>query len=357
MSGVRDLLPALGASFAFTLAGGGDKLAFQPAAGSTLTKSYTIGGEFTLDDISLIVDGQDLGGMLEQFEVSVKTDSRIEIKDAYRAVAGGRPTDLLRTFDALTSTVHVDMTPAQPEMPEFTSSSSLEGKTVAFRWNEDEHEYERSFHEHTGDEELLEGLEEDMDLRAFLPPGEVSDGDTWTVELSKLESLVAPGGNLRMIPEKGDMDDEAMEKFEEMFKDFDFGDMLEGDCTCTFKGAHEEGGVRVAEIAIEIEVSATMDLSELLEKAIRAAIEEGGAEEKVDVSLDTADFNLDFQGKGTLLWSLGAGRVHSFQISGESTIDIDLSVGVEDKAGGESHDLDASLELTGSMHEEVAAKE
>ena len=160
-----------------------------------------------------------------------------------------------------------------------------------------------------------------------------------------------------MTPEKGDMDDETMKKFAEMFKDFDFGDMLEGDCTCTFKGAHDEGGVRVAEIAIEIQVSATMDLSELLEKAIRAALEQGGASEKVDVTLDTADFNLDYEGKGTLLWSLDAGRMHSFQVSGESTFDIDLSVGVEDKAGGESHDLDASLELSGALREEVATKE
>ena len=355
MSSVCPLLPALGASLAFTLVGGGDQLAFQPQAGSSLTKGYTIGGEFTLDDISLIVDGQDIGGMIGSIDVSVKTESRIEVTDAYRAVAGGRPTDLLRTFEALASTVHVEMTPAQAEMPEMTSTSSLEGKTVAFRWNEEEKKYERSFHEDTGDDELLDGLEEDMDLRAFLPPGEVSDGDTWSVELSELDSVVAPGGNLCMLPENGEMDDETMQRFEEIFSDFELGDVLEGECTCTFKGARDEDGVRVAEIAIEIEVSATMDLSELLDKAIRAAIEQSGAEEMVDVTLDTADFNLDFEGKGTLLWNLAAGRMHSFQVNGDATMDIDLSIGLE--AEGESHELDASLELSGSMHEDVAAKE
>jgi hypothetical protein len=357
MSSVRALLSALGASLGFTLAGGGDKLAFEPQAGSSLTKTYTIGGEFTLDDISLIVDGQDIGGMLGQIEVNVKTDSRIEVTDAYRAVAGGRPTDLLRTFEALASSVHVDMTPAQPDMPEMCSTSSLEGKSVVFRWNEEENEYERSFHEEDGDEDLLEGLEEDMDLRAFLPPGEVSDGDTWSVELDELQSLLAPGGNLSMLPEDGDMDEEAMKQFEEIFGNFDeeFGDLLEGECKCTFKGARDEGGVRVAEVEIEIEVSATLDLTELLDKAIRAAIEQSGAEEMVEVTLDTADFNLDFAGKGALLWNLGAGRMHSFQVDGEATMDIDLSVSVQ--AEGEGHELDASLELSGSMREEVAAKE
>jgi len=357
MSTVRALLPALGASFAFTLSGSGEKLAFQPQAGSSLTKSYTIGGEFVLDDFSLIVDGQDIGGMIPQIEVNVESESRIEITDAYQAVADGRPTELLRTFEALAGTLHMDVTPAQEDVPVITSTSSLEGKTVAFHWNEEEQEYERSFHESGGDEELLEGLEEDMDLRIFLPAAEVSTDDTWTVELAELESLVMPGGNLQMLPEETDLDEEALRKFEELFSGFgeELGDMLEGECTCTFKGARDEGGVRVAEIAIELEVATTLDLTEFLDEVIRTAIEQGGAGEMVEVTLDTADFSLDFEGQGTLLWNLGAGRMHSFQISGEATMDFDLAVSLE--AEGESHEVDASLELAGSMHQDVVAKE
>lgn len=357
MGTVRALLPAFGAGLAFTLGAGGEKLAFQPEAGSSLTKAYTIGGEFALDDISLIFDGQDFGGMMGQIDVNVKTETRIEVTDSYRAVAGGRPTELLRTFEALASSMHMEVTPAQAEVPEITSTSSLEGKTVAFRWNEEEQEYERSFHEEEGDEGLLESLEEDMDLRVFLPPGEVAADDTWTVALTELGSVVAPGGNLQMLPADTELDEEAMQKFEELFSGFgeEFGDLLEGECTCTFKGARDEGGVRVAEIAIDLEVATTLDLSEFLDEFIRTAIEQSGAEEMVQVTLDTADFNLDFEGKGTLLWNLGAGRVHSFQMSGDATMDIDIAVSVE--AEGESHEVDASLELSGSMHEDLAVKE
>jgi hypothetical protein len=357
MSTVRTLLPALGAGFAFTLAGGGEKLAFQPEPGSSLTKSYVMGGEFALDDISLIFDGQDVGGAMGQFEMNVKTETRIEVTDAYRAVAGGRPTELLRTFEELASTMHMVVTPAPAEVPEMTSTSSLEGKTVAFRWNDEEQEYERSFHEGEGDEGLLEGLEEDMDLRVFLPESEVSADDSWTVALAELESLVAPGGNLQILPEDADFDQETMKKFEELFSDFgeELGELLEGECTCTFKGARDEDGVNVAEIAIDLEVATTLDLSEFLDDFIRTAIEQGGAEEMVKVTLDTADFNLDFGGKGTLLWNLGAGRVHSFQLSGDATMDIDIAVSVQ--AEGESHEADASLELSGSMHQDVTTKE
>jgi hypothetical protein len=289
--------------------------------------------------------------------VSAKQESKIEITDSYKAVADGRPTDLLRTFDELSGSMVMEMTPAQAEMPEISSVSMLEGKTVAFRWNQEQQAYERSFHESSGDEALLEGLEEDMDLRVFLPPAEVSTDETWTIELAELESIAMPGGNLQMLPENMEVDEEAMKTFGEIFNGFgeEFGELLEGTCTCTFKGTREEGGARLAEIAIELQVATTLDLSEFLDKAFRTAIEQSGAGDKVNFTLDTADFNLDFEGTGTLLWNLAAGRVHSFQLAGDATMDIDLSVSVE--AEGENHELDASLELAGSMHEEVVAKE
>jgi hypothetical protein len=352
MNTFRVLLPALGASLALAAGGPGEKLAFQPEPGTQLTKSYAMAIEFSLDDISLIVDGQDVGQMLGQLEMNFEQDVRIQVTDTYKAVADGRPTELLRTFDELAATGHVDVTPAEMEMPEFTSSSTLEGKTVLFRWDEEAGEYERSFHEDSGDEELLEGIEEDMDLRVFLPASEVSKDESWSVDLADLRSVMSPGGNLRMLPEGIDVDMKSMEAFEELLE---FEDLLEGECKCTFKGVREENGARVAEIAVELEVGTTQDLSEFLEEVIHTAIEASGADEAVDLTVDTADFNLDFEGTGVLLWDLGAGRVHSFQISGDATVDIDLAVSVE--AQGESHDLDASLELLGTLSEEVAVKE
>lgn len=357
MRTVRRLLPAFGAGFAFTLGGSGEKLAFQPTAGSSLTKSYTIGGDFSLDDISLIVDGQDIGGMMGDMDINVKQESRIEVTDSYKAVASGRPTELLRTFEAISGSMHMEMSAAPEDIPEITSGSTLEGKTVAFKWNDEKQAYELSFHESSGDEELLEGLEEDMDLRVFLPSSEVAADESWTVELEQLTCLLMPGGNLRLMPEDAEMDDEGLEMFEDFMNGFgeEFGDQLEGECTCTFKGTREEDGAQLAEVGIELEVATTLNLSEFLDKAIRAVIEENDPGVSVEFTLDTADLSVDYEGSGTLLWNLAAGRVHSFQLSGDATIGFDLGVSVE--AEGESHDVSAALELAGSLREDVTTRE
>lgn len=356
MNTARVFFPALGVGFVFTF-GGGEAIAFHPEPGSSVTKTFTSGGEYELDDLSLIVNGEDMGGMLGQLEMSMKALNTIEVTDAYKAVADGRPTELLRTFDALSGSMHMDVSAAGTNNTQnMDSSSVLEGKTVAFKWNAEKGEYERSFHESEGESKLLEDLEEDMDLRVFLPDSEVAVDATWTVELEQMMSLVMPGGDLSLTPQDGP-DDGSMDKFKEIFSQFgeQFGELLEGECKCTFKGARDENGVRVAEIAIELDVAATMDLTEMLDKAIQAAIEQSGAGEMVKFSLDTADLNLDFEGAGTLLWNLKAGRMLSFQMAGDATIEMDLAVGVE--AQGQSQNVDASLKLAGSMHEEVALKE
>ena len=357
LSPIRALLPALGAGFAFTMAGTGEKLAFGPSPGSTLTKTFTHGGEYQLDQLTMVVNGQDLADMLPSIEMSLAQSTKIEVTDAYEAVEDGRPTLLLRTFDALSATVTMEMSPAEMDFPEMASASELEGKTVAFKWDPEKQEYGCSFHEEEGEDELLEGLEEDMDLRLFLPPSEVAENASWTVELDELQCVVMPGGNLQLVPEGVEVDDDALKMFEDMFGEFgqEFGDLLEGECKCTFKGTHEEKGARIGEIAIELEVATSLDLTEFLDKAIRAMIEQQGAGDMVKFSLDTADLNLDFDGSGTLHWNMTAGRLHSFQLGGDVTIGVDLAVGIE--AEGESTGIDASMEMSGSLHQEVATRE
>jgi hypothetical protein len=245
----------------------------------------------------------------------------------------------------------------EAEMPEMDSVSELEGQTVVFRWNADKGEYERAFESGEGDAELLDGLEEDMDLRVFLPDGEVDVGDTWTVPLAELRVLVMPGGDLGFRPTDMAVDEGAMEKFEELFGGFGerMAELLEGDCTCTFKGTRDEGGTKVAEIEIDLGIATTLDLSEMLDQLIRTALEEGGAGDMVQFSIDGADLNIDFDGAGTLLWDLAAGRAHGFSLSGDATIGIDMVVGVE--AEGESQDVDASLEFSGTMLHELVTSE
>jgi hypothetical protein len=353
---LNDLLRASLAGVALTAPEEKDTLAFHPAAGSALTKGFVTESEFSLDSISAVVDGQDLSQVIGQFEVSMTSSATYEVTDIYKAVAEGRPLELLRTFETLASSATFSMTQA-PEMPEITSSSELEGKTVAFRWNAEKGEYERSFHESTGDEKLLEDLDEDMDLRFLLPDGEVEADGTWNIELEELLALLMPGGNLQLMPEGEAMDPEGMEMFAGVMDSFGstFGEMLEGQCVCTYKGAREEGGAKLGEIELAIEVTGTLDLRELMNQLIETAMSEAPTDVEVDFDIGTADLSVDYEGTGTFLWNLEAGRLHSFSLDGEVGFGVKLAASIE--AMGESHRADVSAEMTGEMTNEVVTEE
>lgn len=359
MSTLRSLLPAVGAGIALT-AGPGQEIAFRPEPGASVTKTFVISGAYELDELGVVVNGQDLAGMMPAIEMSLKQSTKIEVTDVYRAVENGRLLELARSFDALTVSVDMHVSPApEGEMPGMDSASDLEGRTVVFHWNEEKGEYVPAFEGEAseGDAEMLEGLEEDMDLRVFLPEGEVEVGETWTVPLSELGSVIMPGGNLALRPTDMAADEGAMEKFEELFGDFGerFADMLEGDCTCTFKGTRKEDGKEVAEIALEVGIATTLDLSEMLDELIRTAIAESGVPEVPEFDIEGADLVLDFDGEGTLLWSLTAGRAHGFSLSGDATLGMDLVVGFE--VEGERQDIDASIEFSGTMSHELVTSD
>jgi hypothetical protein len=330
----------------------GEQLAFKPEAGSSLQKRFLSAMDFALDEMSMVVDGQDVGGMLGALEISGQQETKIEVTDVYDALGEGRPTKLARTFDGLggifNMSMSADMGGGEQEMK---STSQLEGETVVFTWNEEKGEYDVAFRDGEGDAELLADLKEDMDLRVFLPASEVAEEESWQVDLKELQALAMPGGDLRILPEDAELDAEQMEMFEEMFSGFgqDFADLLEGECNCTFRSVREEGDSRLAEIAIQIEIASTVDLTELLEEVIQKASEFAG--EMPDLSIDTADLNLDYEGEGVLLWDLEAGHMYSLEINGDAEMALDFSISLE--VEGEQHAMEATLELSGSVRQEV----
>jgi len=349
-------LSALGAGL--LLAGGaGERLQFAPAAGSSVTKSFAATGEFALDELSLIADGQDVGAMIGSLEVAMETSSRIVVTDVYRSAAEGRPTELLRTFDELESRTKLNMSQV-PEIPEMEATSELTGKTVRFLWNAETSDYEVSFHESEGEASLLEGLEEDMDLRFLLPDEEVKPDGTWEIELTELGALMMPGGNLRMLPtDAAAADPEALALMEGLMDTFGqkVGEKLEGQCQCTFKGLRTGDEAKLAEIELEIQLAASLDMREFIQQAIQAGIAQTGQEIEVDFDIATADLTADYEGTGTLLWDTAAGRVHSFSLQGDLTFGVDLDVGID--AMGESHSMEAAMEMSGEWGLEVTTGE
>lgn len=333
------------------------RLAFAPEEGSRVTKTFEIAADFALDDLSLVVNGEDIGAMIGGLDLSGETLTAVSVTDVYGKTKNGRPLGLVRTFDSLSGSFEVSvMTEWGGEDQDVQSTSELEGATVRFDWNDDADEYEVAFDEKGGDEDLLEGLVEDMDLRAFLPPADVEEGDTWQVDLEALSTVIAPGGDLVLLPDDAEMDLDEMKELEDLFSGQfdDFGELLEGECTCVLSGIREEDGRKLAEIDIDLEVRADIDLSDMILQALELIGEELG-EEAPEIDLETADLSIEIDGTGVLLWDLEAGRASSLDLTGEAIFSIDLSVSAE--MDGEGGSAEFYAELSGQYRETVTIGE
>jgi len=333
---------------------GEDRLAFQPEEGLSLTKTITAQTTMEIMDLSIIADGQDVGEAMGDFTIEIRTDQEYEITDEYLGVADGRPTKLRRTFDELAQDTEVDIDlPMQADVQEMGTSSALEGETVVFTWDAEEEEYRASFEEGEDqpDEDLLDGLECDIDLLALLPDGAVEEGDRWEVEPLALAGVFWPGGNLRMMPDDtGEID---MEQFMEIFESVGeevldrMEDWLEGQARCTFAGTRDVGGTEVGVIELDIEVSMLADVADLLYDAIQAFLEI--QEIPVEFELDVTQFEVDVEltGKGELLWDLNGGHWHSLEIDAE--MDMTFELAIEAAVQGESHTAEIASDISGTM--------
>jgi len=332
-----------------------DQVAFGPEEGTSLTKTFQSEGIFELDDFSAILDGQDMSAMLGSFEVSFDTSSTVSVTDTYGPSEEGRPLRLERSFETLegeaSSSMDSDMGSETDSMP---LSSDLEGTTVVFAWDEEEEDYSVSFDGDGGDEELLEGLEEEMDLRFLLPEDSVSEDDTWEVPLTAFAALITPGGNLNMS--SGDAD--GLGDFEDVLDELqseltgDQADMLAGTAQCTYTGVREEDGAELAEIAIEIEISTSTDILDLVLGIAESVAEDSG--EEMPLEFEIADLEVEIEAEGVLLWNTEAGHFHSLELSSDGYIAIDVAFGAD--MGGESHSAEISVEMSASMKNSVTAE-
>lgn len=337
------VLPAL---LAFSLVG--EEPAFAPESGSTLTKTYDTEMELVLDDLSIIVEGQDVGSMMGAIDLTVALKQAVEFTDTYGTISDGRPLTLERTFERLENESEFEV---GSQMGGDSSSTSLESeladRTVKFTWNEEEGEYDVAFPEEEGNEELLDGLVEDTDLRCFLPGEEVEAGATWSVDIEGLIDVFLPGGNLAWKGEESE--DVDLGRFEDLFAErFDdlMNELMAGECTCTYKGTRDADGVTLADIEIDLEISSAVDISEILLDVFEAIAEESG-EEMPDIDIEAADLGLDFTATGVLQWNLEAGLPFALEFGGDLEVTFDLAASAE--MDGEGGSGEVSLALSGNV--------
>ena len=341
------LLPAAAVPVLVAVSMPAAEIHFAPAEGQSVARKFTTHAQLSLGDLQMSMNGQPMP-MEIKMEMDIDSTSEVEVTDQYVAMGAGQPQELRRTFDAIGQTgsfaMEMEMMPNGGQEMDITSSSELEGKSVTFEWNEESKEYEVAWHESEGDDELLEKLTEDMDLRVLLPAGSVAEGDTWEIDVTKLNTVLAPGGDMKLVPE---LDEEAQqfpgmqggmgEGFGEML-----GDSIEGTASGEFKGMQDLEGVNVAAIAIKLDIESSNDMTEQIKEQMSEMPEEMG-----EVDLDYADVELDIEAEGTLYWNVDAGHAHMLELSGSMTMIMDTAMKMS--PGGQEMRIEQMFEMAGTF--------
>lgn len=303
----------------------GEHAAFQPKPGTTLTKTVEIEGDLELEEMKVLVDGADMSQMMPEMEMSMKTHQKLVVADTYVEVADGQPQRLERSFEVISSkTASSGSTPAGDQESNIELESELEGSKVVF--NFEDGEYKAAFAEGTkGDEKLLDGLVEDIDLRGFLAAGEMDEGETWKIAGEAVKALLLPGGDLKLRPAEGS---ESMAGMESMnFSPSDMLSELEGTFSATFTGTRKENGVQVAVIRLALDGSSANDLTARMQEMMESAEDERARA----VKTTAFDGEWEYEAEGELLWNLEAGHVHGLTLSGELRLIMDVTMGFGDK--------------------------
>lgn len=282
-----------------------EEIAFRPSSGTRVKLTIGRVAELYLEEanVSILVDGEEQDTPAGDIEGSLGLESEIVIIDEYVESDGGRPRKLRRTYESLSDSETIDLEGPSGEMDESTDRESrLEGATVVFTWDEDDEEYVAGFEDDDGDEELLEDLACRIDLASFLPSRPVSPGDTWDVDVAAFEDILDPGGDLHFESdeERSDEEQEARDEMEEQMED-----NLDGEITAELVEIVEEGGNRVAVIALRVEIETYGSVGPIENSANGATIM---TTQELEVSLDL---------EGELLWNLDAGHLAGLELGGE----------------------------------------
>jgi hypothetical protein len=324
-----------------------DRIRFAPAEGSSAKKIFENTAEFTLDHLSLSMNGQE-SPMQPEMEMTLNSKQRVIVIDEYISVRDGSPKKLRRTYDELSNGVTMArkmemMGQSQTQDQDTKCESELQGKKVTFTWDDEKGEYTKAFSSTEGKDSLLKDLDEDMDLRALLPKSEVKVGEEWDIEVGSLASVLAPGGNLSIVPTDMDSDQMAM-GMPGMGSMSDWlRGSLEGTATGTFVSTKEIDGVKVAVLRITAKITVSKDMTDIVADAMKNA---KLPPEARGLDVDHMDIDYKFEGEGELVWDLSAGRARAFSFSGPSHLNMDMAMKLE--AQGNQMSIEYGMEMTGT---------
>jgi hypothetical protein len=344
----RLLLPLALAPLLLASTPRGTSFEFSVSEGATFTKTANTSSSLTLDDMVMLMNGEE-PPMQPDITMSLEDSFSLTVTDEYLSMGPGRPSKLKRTFDTVEQgvevSVEVDMMGTIDNTDSsVTFTSELEGAEVLFTWDKENEDFIASFPEDEGQDDLLKGLREDLDMRSLLPDGEVNTDDEWELDPMAFLPVLVPGGDLKLVAEDSGGGDDMMGMGQDMGSLSDwFNDDVEGAVTATFKGTRKtEDGLQVGVLHFTIKIENAVDMTE---KA------QGGLDELPDgvneMEITGMDLVLEIDGEATLLWDLAGGHAHSFELNADLILQIDVAMDIS--AQGMELEIEQQMELSGSM--------
>lgn len=277
-------------------------LEYTPEEGMQLRRVFDAEAEYSLTDIVVSIEGEEIEHHAEMPEYSTSFQEHIAVTDTLVALADGRPTELLRTFDEL-SQENLDKT--EEEESEAELGSPLQGLSVRFRWDEDDESYvaEPADDEQEIDSELLAVLAEDMDLRLVLPSSEVEIGDEWELDPRLYLAFMWPSGLLDFHAEGEETGaDERAISLQTI-------ERLEGTGTARLEDVREVDGVSLAVIHVEMEITTGSERVVPPSEGDGTEEEEGFERPEITVVVE-----IERSLEGIILWDLEHGHAHSAEL-------------------------------------------
>lgn len=337
------LLAASAGLLAFTLPT--DEIKFSPSEGTSLSKTFEVSIEASLDDLLLNFNGQEMdpaamGADFDLSELNGTANFSLSVIDEYIKMDGQRPIEMQRTVETMSAEFESGTGDSDSD------SASIEGKTLTYKWNAEEEEYSVS---QEGDDEEVDAddlamFAQDLDLRSLLPADSVSEGDSWTITGADLMSLLIPGLDVakaitRANEEAGDGDmpielDEALDLISK--------DML---LKCTYAGTRRADGRSLMVIELASDFESNIDLSDMILEAIEANM-------PPEMSLDlSVVIDLAAEAEGEVIWDAAAGHFVTMTLEIDVVAVIDASGGMD--AGGQ--EMAGGIEAEASIHYELSA--
>ena len=262
-------------AIAVALAPNPAELHFAPAKGTELRKTFTERTSWTLKSAERGGSAQDVPDMTCQQE------RRMVAVDRYLAIEDGVPTKLTRELESIGGSCSLDFkVPNASDAVELRLESELSGAKLAIERKDAKSEPSIKFADDSrAGSTQLEGLREDLDLRAFLTETGLDVGDHWKVDAATLTDVLAPGGELRRWVPRGAIDAGALRVLTPvqiisctLCSLADGAGVPEGEVLCTWKQTKKEDGAELAVIELEWDGHSRCEMDEAWARATLAAL-------------------------------------------------------------------------------------